>query len=297
MKKVLFTIVIAIVCVTLQAQTRLIAVKGETTNTVVETLDEAITTAQAGDKIYLPGGAFSVSDTIQKKIYIIGSGYNDRIPRVTLPTIIMGDLYVGTNAQETIIEGLAFDNTGSFHIMADDVLLRRCEIFKTVKFKACENGQIIHCITNWIEGEHINIYNSLVKGSYAKNSSIFNSIIKYCYTTYSMFQNSIYGNLNSSHNSYINCYRNYNGICNGNATELAKIFRNSPTNNFFNLENNYQLTDSLVNIYPNLGIYKMMYPWKDGGQPINPHIEENNSYLDAQAQQFKLRVKVKAQSN
>lgn len=298
MKKTLLTLLLVGSTLLLHAQARLIAVKGKSTNTVAKNLDEAIKVAKSGDVIYLPGGVYSFSDTIQKKIHIIGTGYNNQIPRATLPTYINNNLIIGKQAEGTIIEGVAISNTGNFHIYADNVILRRCDIHKRIDFKSSRYGQIINCILSQIDGQYLTVHNSLIRYQfYADYSEISNSIVREFYNAKNNVAiNTIWGG--SSSNSQIHftaCYYNNSAIYHGNKAELAKIFKNSPSNDFHNLSNNYQLTDSMTNLYPNLGIYHGEYPWKDGGQPITPHIEENKSYLDVPSQLFRLNVKVKAQ--
>ncbi len=301
MKKQLLTLALLLLTtVTLQAQTRLIAVKGKTTNTVVRTLDEAIEVAKAGDRIYLPGGSFHISDTLKKTVHIIGTGYNDKIPRATLPTHIFNDIYIGKEAKGTIIEGVSISSQGNFHIYADQTILRRCKIGNSIYFKSSKGCQIINCITRRVIGRYLFVHNSFISNSkyYSydfKYSEINNSIINYISYEGNVITNSIYGYNNSSTNTLHTCLKNSAVVTPGTA-ELRKIFKTAKSNSFFDLTNDYHLQDSIAEKYPNLGIYKGQYPWKDGGQPITPHIEENNSYLDVQEQKFKLRVKVKAQS-
>ncbi len=298
MKK-LFLTVLALATLTIaNAQIRLIAIKGTTTDAVAKTLDEAIEIAKAGDVIYLPGGVFTIKDTIRKPVHIIGTGYNNNIPRELPFTEIIGNIYIGKNAIGTIIEGLNIPSGGNFHIMADETILRRLKIHKEVRFKENKNCQIINCITHNIWGIKISIYNSLLGSEFhAYNSEVINCIVKQFYYSHNnIVKNTIYAYISYSTATCSNSYRN-EAIYSGNKTDLKKIFKAEVNNNFFDLNNNYQVRDSIENIYPNIGIYHGSYPWKDGGQPITPHIEENNSYLDVQEQKFKLRVKVKAQTN
>lgn len=299
MKKTLLTLLLVGSTLLLHAQARLIAVKGKSTNTVAKNLDDAIKVAKAGDVIYLPGGVYGITDTIQKKIHIVGTGYNSQIARATRPSYINGNLIIGKQAEGTIIEGIATDNGSNLHIYADNVILRRCAIYKTIDFsKSSRYGQIINCIAYKIDGQYLTVHNSLVYSFDAAHSEISNSIIRrFKFADNNVAINTIWGEnyQNRSTVHFTACYHNKNAIDYGYKGELAKIFKNSPSNDFYNLSNNYQLTDSLTNLYPNLGIYHGEYPWKDGGQPITPHIEENKSYLDVPSQLFRLNVKVKAQ--
>lgn len=302
MKKFTLTLLVLGTVLALQAQVRLIAVKGKTTNTVVKTINEAIKTAKTGDVIYLPGGGFNLTDTINKKVHIIGTGYNSEIPRATLTSTILGNIIITKEAKGTIIEGVMINSKGSFKISASETTLRRCKIHRRIDFEETQNCQIINCITTHIAGNYLHIYNSLLHGYfYADNSEIHNCIVKYFYGAMNCIaENTIYGYFSSSYYystiDFTHCLHNESAIYRNNSGELKKIFKNTVSNDFFYVKNDYHLLDSLATVHPQLGIYKGQYPWKDGGQPITPHIEENNSYLDVQNQKFKLRVKVKAQS-
>lgn len=298
MKKFTLTLLVLGTVLALQAQVRLIAVKGKTTNTVVKTINEAIKTAKTGDVIYLPGGGFNLTDTINKKVHIIGTGYNSEIPRATLTSTILGNIIITKEAKGTIIEGVMINSKGSFEISASETTLRRCKIHRQINFKTTQNCQIINCITTHINGSYLHVYNSLLHGEfYADNSEIHNCIVRYFYEAKNCIaENTIWGIIYASTIDFTHCLHNGSAIYDNSSGELKKIFKNTVTNDFFNVKNDYHLLDSLATVHPQLGIYKGQYPWKDGGQPITPHIEENNSYLDVQNQKFKLRVKVKAQS-
>ncbi len=304
MKRLYFTLVMAMAIITLQAQ-RLIAVKGANTDAVVQTLDEAITVAEAGDVIYLPGGvAYTISDTIKKPIHIIGTGYNKEITRATLVSIIRDSIIIGAEAKGTIIEGVWINNTGNFHIYADETILRRCLIRKQLDFKSSKNCLIINCIAAHTIGSNVTAYNSVFSGyiywvldlydirnwGLDLDDSEINNCIVYFFkgANNSIVNNTIWNYSNNGHLDFQDCLN----------ASIGATCKGVNTANFTTHYNqDFHLKDSIANLYPNLGIYKGAYPWKDGGQPITPHIEENNSYLDVQNQKFKLRVKVKAQSN
>ena len=77
MKKIIFTLFLAIMATTgLYAQQISVVSSGGTTS-LYRTLQEAIEGAEPGSVIYLPGGGFPISDDVKitKKLTIIGIGH------------------------------------------------------------------------------------------------------------------------------------------------------------------------------------------------------------------------------
>jgi len=68
-------------------------------------LDLAITNAQNGDTVYLPGGTFSLTVTIDKRLHIIGVGFNPD-SKVTLPTILNGNFSLISGASSGSLTGV-----------------------------------------------------------------------------------------------------------------------------------------------------------------------------------------------
>lgn len=297
MKKSIIFLVLLCTTITLNAQTRLIAVKGKNTDTVVKTFSNALKVAKEGDVIYLPGGSYVLGE-IKKKVHILGAGYNDTIPRATLPTTILGNLVIAKEANGTIIEGLTVPE--NVYCKASEVIFRRCKMNKTMYFEpsTSKNCQIINCIVDSVSDSSRNVqaYNSVFNQFYANYSEINNCIVyTFWGSNVSSSESTAHGVIYGQYTSRVDFTQSYKLPSLGNSS-LAKVFKNKPDTRVLNLANNYQLNDSIAKAHPQLGIYKGQYPWKDGGQPITPHIEENNSYLDVQSQTFKLRVKVRAQS-
>lgn len=329
MKTKLFSIIATLIITVTFAQQKLIAIKGTITNTTATTLSEAITLAQPNDKIYLPGGNFDYVGTIDKTIHIIGTGFQDG-QNVMGRTTINGNLALNNQADGSVFEG--FYLTGYFvpTTVLTNNTFKRINMLGTSVNIYCNfnNCNFINCVAR--EGLLLGWDNS---GTYGINNVITNSIIGRLYRAqYSTIKNSIVnyleqcdnvvvknnvfgktddcnllynsGNITLSHNYIVSSCASTaiaGAISNTNVISFNTIsdvflyatdFQFNPTFNFM-LANPLNVGDDGTPI----GIFGGQYPWKIGSLPINPNIQENNSYLDVQAQQFKLRVKVVPQTH
>jgi hypothetical protein len=70
-------------------------------------LDDAVTNAQNGDSIYIPGGDYSLSVPINKSIHIIGVGHHPDSTRVTGVTSISGAIVLQQGASYGSLSGLS----------------------------------------------------------------------------------------------------------------------------------------------------------------------------------------------
>lgn len=295
--KHLFTFLATLLFTVTFAQQQLIAIKGTTTDAIATTLEEAINIAQPNDKIYLPGGNYTLNDSIQKPLHIIGTGYNHLIPRATPITTITSVLKIGSQASGAILEGVKLTN--NIYCASNNISFKNIyqSIDNMIRFyikSGKENILFSNCIIRWIHpysGENLvnfNINNSIINTIfYLNNSTIKNSIVGIISNSNNLdIYNSLIANLQLS-----NLVNLYNSVF----TLYSSYFSNANLSDFTIINNNFTLTSSCP--IQNIGVYFGQYPWKDGGQPINPHIEENNSFLDVQNEQFKLKVKVVPQTN
>ena len=83
----------------------LIAVQNGNSNSFYTTLDSAITHAQNGDTIYLPGGSFTVSNTINKPLCLIGAGYFTD-SSITTGITLVNNITLKKGADNGSLEGL-----------------------------------------------------------------------------------------------------------------------------------------------------------------------------------------------
>ncbi len=104
--KTLVIILLALVAATGSGFTQnLIAVQNGGEPKFYTELDLAITNAQNGDTVYLPGGTFSLTVTIDKRLHIIGVGFNPD-SKVTLPTILNGNFSLISGASSGSLTGV-----------------------------------------------------------------------------------------------------------------------------------------------------------------------------------------------
>jgi hypothetical protein len=133
MKKIILTVTViaAFVSTTVKAQS-LIAVENSTSgSSFYKFLDQAITNAQAGDVIYLPGGSFAMgSARINKPLTIIGVGHHPDSTLATNQTIITGTIPIDEGAHNLHLEGLFVmgDISLTAQNQSDNVILRRCNV-------------------------------------------------------------------------------------------------------------------------------------------------------------------------
>lgn len=75
------------------------------TTYICPTIDSAYNKAIAGDNIYLPGGTFTLSNRINKRLFIYGAGHHPDSTNVTGRTIL-NELLVDTGAVGGSVEGI-----------------------------------------------------------------------------------------------------------------------------------------------------------------------------------------------
>lgn len=111
-----------------QAVIALTTSSGQTT--MYNLFDTALSNANNGDYIYLPGGTFSLSSPVKKAVSIIGVGHYPDSTVYTNRTIIEGDLNIGAGASNALIEGLYVVGNINFkpNERTDNVVIRRCNV-------------------------------------------------------------------------------------------------------------------------------------------------------------------------
>lgn len=134
MKKVLIVFMALVWTAALMAQ-RIAVVDSIGSTTIFKTLDEAIQEAPNNSVIYLPGGGFSVSARVYKKLTIIGIGHRSNNDNVDGSTIITGDLYFNKGSDGSAVMGCYITGgvnigiiSGSNQERVTDVLVRYCNV-------------------------------------------------------------------------------------------------------------------------------------------------------------------------
>ena len=88
----------------------LIAVQGNGNASYYTDLDSAITNAQSGDTIYLPGGAFNLNVPIDKKLHIYGAGHRPDSTLATGLSKIVNNISIQTGSDSGSIRGISMQS-------------------------------------------------------------------------------------------------------------------------------------------------------------------------------------------
>ncbi len=336
MKSKLFSIITTLVITVTFAQQKLIAIKGTTTDAIATTLTEAITLAQPNDKIYLPGGNFDFTGIIDKPIHIIGVGFQNGL-NIDGTTQINGDLTINANGNNSTFEGfylsgnficltngevnnllfkrLNISGVGGINYFGwTNCVFVNCVVRSTLDFSSSNNSTnivISNSFINRVSRLQNSLINNCIVGSSNSIISCSNSTIKNCIFSGFDIYNNTNGNAISYGSSGLNFYNNAVAASLGEGVisdlntiiinNISEVFVNA-SNYIFNPTFDTQLLSSFAGNNAgddgtDVGIYGGQYPWKNGSLPISPNIEQNNSFLDVQNEQFKLRVKVVPQTN
>ena len=329
MKK-LFTLLTILFITSTFGQQRLIAVKGTVTDAIANTLSQAIDIAQPGDKIYLPGGFYEHLPAINKQVHIIGTGFQDG-QNVMGRTTINGSLTLNDQANGSTFEGFYLTDWFAPATDVSDITFKRCNMLGTLyqfKFDNCifTNCVVRECLHFGWDGTGTYGINNVITNSFiyriyrAKYSEIKNCIIKLylqqCDNV--LVKNNVFDYTDTNCNIF---YQSGNMLLENNliktscsSVELPGVLSNintipyvaindvfvNATDFSFNPLFNYRLKVDIIQAFPtavSAGVYVGTNPWKDGSLPIIPNIEQNSSYLDVQAGQFKLNVKVVPQTH
>jgi hypothetical protein len=314
------------------AQLKLIAIKGATTDTIATTLADAITLAQPNDKIYLPGGYFSFDSTLQKPLHIIGTGFQDGM-NVFGRTIMSGNFNMSNLANGSIFEGLYMSDWFYSGASMSNVTFKRCDMKGVLNANgvAWSNCKVINCSVREVLyfGEAVYGQNNVIENSiilnlnHAQYSTVSNSIIAFVHHCDNvLLKNNIFtipvnctdifygtsSNIIMNNNMVLSACvgSGYGGsiLSESNTigfNSIADVFV-SAASFVFNPTYNFQLLaaspgNNAGTDGTDIGIFGGNYPWKVGSLPINPNIEQNNSYLDVLNEEFKLNVKVVPQTN
>ena len=95
MKKIILTLFLALMATTGLYAQQISVVSTDGSTSLYRTFPEAIKVAVPGSVIYLPGGGFSIDDSVKitKKLTIIGIGHYNKSGNVDGVTTISGNLW------------------------------------------------------------------------------------------------------------------------------------------------------------------------------------------------------------
>lgn len=171
MKKVLLVLVALMATVCVNAQ-QIAVVNGSATK-LYSTLKDAFEGAEDGSVVYLPGGGFPIadSDTIKKKMTIIGISHKINSDNADGCTTISGNLIFGSGSSGSAVMGCYVTgnvNIGDKNNIVNNVLMKYCNV----------NGVYVNNAA--CEGIEINQNYIRKVGSFSKASvKITNNIINY----------------------------------------------------------------------------------------------------------------------
>ncbi|MBK9637149.1 MAG: hypothetical protein IPO63_04795 [Bacteroidetes bacterium] len=157
---------------------QVIIVQNGTTALTTSTLDSAILLAQPNAYIYLPGNAiYSLGVNINKRINIIGSGYNPDSSLATGITTINGNFSVlnNFNADYSTFTGLFF--SGNIINGANHISFTRCNFNKFSFNYNCNNIYLVeNIIRGGINGNAALISNAIITKNIILHGNGFNCI-------------------------------------------------------------------------------------------------------------------------
>lgn len=291
----------------------LIALQTNGVSTFYTNLPDALTNAQNGDTIYLPGGSFDAI-TISKRLHVIGVGHHPDSTNVTARSIVKG-ITINSGADNGSISGITLNNN-AITFMADlnGFTITRCLLSGGLNFYNDPNISNISISENLLgttilQGSNFSNFsmnNNIVIGQVGiDKSTIKNNIFLYFnvygYNGYPLKSNNCviennffvaYLDRNSSNCIYRN---NVGGGVNGEDS-----YGNQGSNNY---RDNGTLESIFINYYPattligesiykadfhlkpdspyknagrdgtDIGIYGGAFPWKAGSIPANPHFQ------------------------
>ncbi|KAF0130025.1 MAG: hypothetical protein FD155_1811 [Bacteroidetes bacterium] len=285
----------------------LISVQNGSSSSFYTTLDLAISNALDGDTINLPGGSFSFTNTIAKRLHFIGVGINPDSTSATVKTIFSSvySIFSFENGAEFgSLTGIYFTSSLTFN-QVNNYIIDRCLFPALTLSVECTNITVKNCVVGNINGSNSqnNMFISTFIYGQVSNFGINNNFKNNFFSYYipSFYIPGALFNITGSFISNNIFKQSYNEGWNNN---IAKNNINVPNGLFGNGasnfgENNYQVTDikplflnysgggySFTENYhlqnptqytgtdaTQVGLYGGAFPWKEGSIPFNPHFQ------------------------
>ncbi len=131
-KRIFSIIAVTIITITATAQ-RISVVTEDGTTSIFRTLQQAIEEADPGSTIYLPGGGFSIADSVKiiKRLTIIGIGHKPDNENADGSTIISGNLFFNEGSSGSAVMSCYITgnvNIGEGNATVNDVTIRFCNL-------------------------------------------------------------------------------------------------------------------------------------------------------------------------
>lgn len=193
MKRFLFAISAVILATTNTTAQRISVVTKDGTTNVFRTLQQAIEEADPGSTIYLPGGGFSIADSVKitKRLTIIGIGHKSDNENADGSTIISGNLFFNENSSGSAVMSCYITgnvNIGEGNATVNDVTIKYCNLNSVqVKNSTCQETVVNQCYVrgeSWFGFSDVNISNNIIQriGEVGSGYILYN-ILSYNNTT------------------------------------------------------------------------------------------------------------------
>ncbi|MFO7790750.1 MAG: hypothetical protein R6V32_09280 [Bacteroidales bacterium] len=234
------------------------------TAAVYSNINDALTAADNGDTIYVPGSSFALSNTtIDKTLHWIGTGHYPGYTNATGVSRITSDLTFTGNCDGSSFEGIYFTgdlNFGSSDNETENLLFKRCRIDGTLTLRTITSDNpdigtyITECVLKNIDGQNGSncvVEKSLIFGAIIDfYQSLFNhnshtpsergyynrETISHCVSC--TFTNNIFAAYSGLYDGTSSCVLNYN-LFKGSSGSIADFsterYDNTGSNNIFDV--------------------------------------------------------------
>ncbi len=336
MKKRLILTIISLVFsfIKVNAQAPIVRQNGSTI-AFYNTIPAAVTAANNGDTIYIPGGSWNISGSlfINKTLHIFGTGHNPDSAQASGVTLLTGNIILLQGCSNGSLWGLYTTGDLVYNLPSDTIVnysIRRCRFTQALLSNNFSLGLIAENVFNYTVSSQ--------NGS-ASNNVFVNNIFGNCVYSWGQgnnFKNNLFlSPTPCGPGSITNClFENNILLASGiMSTSVNSIFNNNlfvdnitfpsgtniGSNNIvnqvqssimvnqsgatYNYSHNYHLQATCPGVNAgadgtNIGVYGGLFPWKDGSLPPNPHIQSKNiSGTTDQNGNLQINIKVKAQNN
>ena len=189
------------------------AVSPSNVTTMYQTLDKAVTEADNGSVIYLPGGGFQISDNtkIEKKFTIMGVSHRGDADNADGATVIAGNLNFEKGSDGSAVTGVFISgniNVGTSENPVENLTIRFCNLNSILVKNSQSSGMIINqCYirsSSNFGNCNVTLENNILLSAESINGGIINH------------------NVITSHNSHSR----------GSDYALQSVYNSSITNNF-----------------------------------------------------------------
>lgn len=323
MKKFILTFAVAAMATIIASAQQIAVVNGSVTNTY-QTLQDAIEGARDNSVIYLPGGGFTIADSVKitKPLTIIGISHKANSENVDGCTSISGNLFFNEGSSGSAVMGCFISgniNIGDNDARVTGITIRYCNLNAiSVKNSECSDlivnqnyirslsefsntnpkitnnvmyavrdivGGVI--VNNVIVGSHGESWRGAVPIRYASSSTIMGNVC----IDYRPYENGIWCDGQITGNM---CRREYGDNCIIVDDEWGDVFKN---NAGVNPVSDYHFKDKYKEYETKVGIYAGT-SFSDGALPPVPYISEKKiaEQTDA-AGKLSIQIKVNAGYN